>query len=168
MTTHLGHAIGILLDDEPRHGTASVRIETAGRTPTEWAVEFTKPGTWSADNGTERWVCDRETLAVTSRGGIREERPIRHGWVHKALQPFFAAAAPIWGRRGDDWRLLEGPRLEEGMLIVGVESLKPPGHSGRLIIHPEEGFIAAMLLPGHEVTVTEFDSRPPDPAGSRR
>ncbi|GGJ70890.1 hypothetical protein [Streptomyces brasiliensis] len=163
--THLGHVVGTLLDGGPRYGTGTVRTEVAGRAAAVWDVDFLKPDRWRADDGTERWACDGSVIVTTgAAGSVREERPARAGWVPLPLQPFFPLAAPVWGRRGDDWRLCEGPAAEDGRLVVEVESIRPAGHRGRLVLDAELGYLTALLLPGVTVTVTAFAYEPPDPA----
>jgi hypothetical protein len=164
MAIGLGHVVGMLLGHGQRYGKALVCIERAGRGATEWAVEFVKPDKWRADDGTECQVSDGTTRTVMLAGSTREVAPARPGSAPMALYPFFPIAAPIWGRSGDDWRMLEGPAEDDGKIAVKLESIQEPTYPGKLVIDAAQGHLVELRLGAYSIIVMHFEPTPPDPA----
>lgn len=162
MAQHLGHVVGVLLDHGQRFGIATVRIERAGRAATDWAVEFVKPDKWRADGDPDGWVCDGETTVTTLADGTQEYTPVKSGWVPMALQPLFPLAAPVWGRSRDAWRMCESPTEDGGGLVVALESTRPPGYTGKLVVDPDHGYVERMELGAYTLVVTQFEATLPD------
>lgn len=163
---HLGHVVGMLLNGFPPSGTGRVRVDNQRGDVENYDVAFA-PGVWRAENPGQLWVCDGETCAVRVGRGPLETRPAGRGRRPRPLYPFFPLDAPIWGRRGDDWRMRERPRLQDGTWLVELENLDAPEHTAEVAVDPGRPGITAIRIPGSVVDVVSFDAGPPDVAAFR-
>lgn len=164
---HLGHVVGMLLSGSPPSGSGRVRVDDQRGDVEIYEVAFVRPGMWRAASSAQLWVCDGETCAVRVGKGPVESRPTGRGRMPRPLYPFFPLDAPIWGRRGDDWRMRERPRAQDGTWLVELENLDAPKHTAELVVDPGRPGITAIRIPGSAVDVVSFDAGPPDAAAFR-
>lgn len=162
---HLGHVIGLLLNEAPYSGTYTADHErpdghershvSFGRGP-KWRVEPVGRDAPDISDGVTRNFLSGTTIA--EHGPADANLPLE---VHAA----FPRYALIWGRvPGDEWRFLEGVEHTDNTLTAHLERIRTPADTARISVDIDTGLMLSMETPVFSLRVRDpqITSVPPE------